>query len=112
MSLDRQRHRAEKHQRTSRLEAEAELQRAVIAATARASKPRSSSRRCRGLPSSCFSGAGMRDASIGVSVSDTKAEATIDDRHHHRELVEDAADDAAHQQHRDEHGDQRDRRSR
>ena len=49
-----------------------------------------------------------REHIIGVSVSETTAETTTAMRHRHGELAEQPADDAAHQQQRDEHRDQRD----
>ena len=83
------------------------VERPVIAAQ-HASKPRSSTR-AGAAASSRLRHRSRREHSIGVSVSDTNVRGQDRDRHHDGELVEDAADHAAHQKHRDEHGDQRDR---
>ena len=53
-----------------------------------------------------------RLASIGTSVSDTKADTRIAIPTHGGELVEQQADHAGHEEDRDEHRDQRERRSR
>ena len=57
----------------------------------------------------CASSVRKRLASIGTSVSETNAEARIASADDHRELVEQQADHARHEEDRDEHRDQRGR---
>ena len=76
--IDRERHRAEKHREHHDVEAEAELERAAIAAkhgVEAALQRAADAAACRRR---ACAAAGMRDASIGVSVSDTKVDARIE----------------------------------
>ena len=105
--VDRQRHRAEKHRKHHDMEAEAQLERATIAA-----KHGIEAALQRAADAAAFAFvilAHGRHARRQHRRQRKRHEGRRQDRHrhHHGELVENLADDATHQQHRDEHGDQR-----